>query len=59
MAKSTSIKSSYSDGNNSLNDNDQTLKNCFIVTPIGEPISEINLKAFGLINAVLKPVFGR
>lgn len=31
------------------------LKKCFIVTPIGEPNSEINQKAFGLINAVMRP----
>jgi hypothetical protein len=31
-------------------------KHCFIITPIGEPNSEINLKAFGLINAVMRPV---
>jgi len=31
-------------------------KSCFIVTPIGEPNSEINQKAFGLIKAVMQPV---
>jgi hypothetical protein len=38
------------------NDKKPALKSCFIVTPIGEPNSEVNQKAFGLINAVMKPV---
>lgn len=38
------------------NSEENLLKSCFIVTPIGEPGSEINQKAFGLINAVMKPV---
>ncbi|WP_259065260.1 hypothetical protein HDF24_01100 [Mucilaginibacter sp. X4EP1] len=32
------------------------LKKCFIITPIGESNSETNRKAFGLINAVMKPI---
>ncbi len=32
------------------------LKECFIITPIGSPDSEIFKKTEGLINSVLKPV---
>jgi len=38
------------------NSNAEKPKSCFIVTPIGQPNSDINLKAFGLIKAVIKPV---
>lgn len=35
---------------------DEKKKRCFIITPIGEPESEIRKKADGVINAVVKPI---
>lgn len=31
-------------------------KRCFVITPVGEPDSEIRKKADGVINAIIKPV---
>ncbi len=44
--------------NNTMKDgqNAQPIKKCFIITPIGNPESEIRKKADGVINAVIKPV---